>query len=77
MTKQTLLEKADILFGTINESSEPLSSLSLLDICLKWYTQIRKAALENKNTEEFFYCEEKIEKVAKLRNKIIYSLYNL
>lgn len=70
MIEQTLLEKADILLSTVSENSEPRSSLSLLDTCLKWYSKLKKQAFDNKNLEVFVYCKNKIQEVRKKRNAI-------
>lgn len=71
MTKQTLLEKADTLLETVNENSDPLSSLSLLDVCLKWYNDEMKKATLKKDIDNVLYCKNKILEVTEKRDKII------
>ncbi len=64
---QTLKEKTDIILSTITERTEPMSSLSLLDICLHFYNKI---ALTSQNKDEILYAQPRIRDIAKLRQKI-------
>lgn len=69
--KQTLLEKADNVLETVNENSDPLSSLSLLDVCLKWYNDEMRNATIKKEIDTILYCKTKIIEVTEKRDKII------
>ena len=69
--KQTLLEKADNVLETINENSDPLSSISLLDVCLKWYNDEMKKATLKKDVDTVLYCKSKLLEVTEKRDKII------
>ncbi len=68
--EQSLLEKADILLSTVSENSEPLSSLSILDTCLNWYSKLKKQAFDNKNSAIVVYCKNRIYEVRRKRNAI-------
>lgn len=71
MPKQTLLEKADILLATITKNSDPLTSLSLLDICFNWYNKEMREATIRKDIDTVLYCKNKILEAATKRDKIV------